>query len=322
MTHTRVYRDGDVLHDDIPVAEAARLIGRRHTCVWIDLTPDDEPTLRDLAAQLGLHAVAVRDALSAHPSHTFARYGSHDFLAARAARYDADRTRLTVDLVSAFVTPHALVTVRRPDALTAEDIRGQWDQEPELARYGPGFLLYGLLDVMSQRNEDAVRGLDEALDDLADDLFEPVPSEAIQRRSLALRRCLVRLRRAIFPFDEALEGLTAEARPSYDPAMEPYLRGVHQRVRRSSDWTDSLREMVATITQTSMALHDSRMTVISKKVSGWAALIGVPALITGFYGINVPYPGFARWWGFVACCVIIVGSFAVLYAVFKRRDWL
>lgn len=322
MTHTRVYRDGRVLHDDLPVDEVAQLIGRRRTTVWIDLTPDDEPALRSLAEQLDLHAVAVRDALTAHPAHTFARYGSHDFLSARAARFDRELTRLRIDVVSAFLTPNALITVRRPGILTTTAIRDQWDQEPELAGHGVGFLLYGLLEVMSRTSEDAVRALDEALDDLADQIFEDTSSDEVQRQSLSLRRCLVSLRRAILPFDEALDGLGGEVRPLYEAAMEPYLHGVHQRVRRMSDWTDSLREVVASIAQTTMSLHDSRMTVISKKVSGWAALVAVPAVVTGFFGINVPYPGINREWGFVLCCVILVASFVALYATFKHKDWL
>ncbi|BCJ37498.1 magnesium transporter CorA [Actinocatenispora thailandica] len=322
MTHTRVYHDGRVLHDDLPVDEAARLIGRRRTSVWIDLTPDDEPALRALAAQLDLHAVAVRDALTAHPAHTFARYASHDFLSGPTARFDPEPARLRVEVVSAFLTPNALITVRRPGILTAEALRAQWDQEPELAGHGVGFLLYGLLEVMSRTTEDAVRALDEALDELAEQIFDYASSDEAQRRSLSLRRCLVSLRRAILPFDEALDGLGGEARPRYDAAMEPYLHGVHQRVRRMSDWTESLREMVASIAQTTMSLHDSRMTVISKKVSGWAALVAVPAVVTGFFGINVPYPGIGREWGFVLCCVVLVASFLGLYATFKRRDWL
>jgi magnesium transporter len=322
MTHTRVYRDGRVLHDDLPVDEAARLIGRRRTTVWIDLTPDDEPALRALAAQLDLHSVAVRDALSAHPAHTFARYGSHDFLSARAARFDPELGRLGIEVVSVFLTPNAVVTVRRPGILTAAQLRDEWDQEPALAGHGAGFLLYGLLEVMSRTTEDAVRALDEALDDLADQIFERSTSDEVQRQSLALRRCLASLRRAIFPFDEALDGLGGEARPLFDAAMEPYLHSVHQRVRRMSDWTDSLRELTASIAQTTMSLHDSRMTVISKRVSGWAALIAVPAVVTGFFGINVPYPGIDREWGFVLCCAILVGSFVALYATFKHKDWL
>ena len=62
--------------------------------------------------------------------------------------------------------------------------------------------------------------------------------------------------------------------------------------------------------------------MITKKVTSWAAIIAVPTAITGFYGQNLPYPGFARHSGFIASSLLIVGLSGFLYAVFKRKDWL
>jgi magnesium transporter len=59
-----------------------------------------------------------------------------------------------------------------------------------------------------------------------------------------------------------------------------------------------------------------------KKVSSWAAIIAVPALITGYYGVNVPYPGFAKVWGAVVSTALIVGGTLGLYRLFRRIDWL
>lgn len=323
MPRTRVYRGGQVLHDDLDVAAAADLIGTEDTAVWIDLGPGDVDELPPLAERLGFHTMAVRDALAEHPSHSFARYAGHSLLVLRATAFDPSTGRLRVSPVAAFVTDGALVTVRRNDFLRADDLVARWDEEADLASAGSGFLLYGFLDTLSKDTGTVVRALDEALDNLADALLDEKADEsAVQRRSLVLRRGLVLLRRTIFPFADALDTLTGDAQPPYDATVAPYMRGVYERVTRLAEWTDSLRDMVATIVQTAMSLHDSRMTVISKKVSGWGALIAVPAVITGFFGINVPYPGINRTWGFVLCCVVLLASFGALYAVFKRRDWL
>ncbi|HEY3502992.1 MAG TPA: magnesium transporter CorA family protein [Actinocatenispora sp.] len=323
MARTRVYRGGRVLHDDLDVSAAADLIGTADTAVWIDLGPDDLDALPPLADRLGFHAMAIRDALAEHPSHSFARYAGHCLLVLRATTFDPSRGLLRVSPVAAFVTDDALVTVRRNDFLRADDIVDRWGEESELASSGSGFLLYGFLDTLSKDTAAVVRALDEALDNLADSLLDEKADESVvQRRSLVLRRGLVLLRRTIFPFEDALDTLTGDAEPPYDETIAPYMHGVYERVTRLADWTDSLRDMVATIVQTAMSLHDSRMTVISKKVSGWGALIAVPAVITGFFGINVPYPGINQQWGFVLCVVVLVASFVTLYAVFKHRDWL
>jgi magnesium transporter len=65
-----------------------------------------------------------------------------------------------------------------------------------------------------------------------------------------------------------------------------------------------------------------RQNEIVKKVSSWAAIIAVPALITGYYGMNVPYPGSGSIWGVVASTVLIAFLSLGLYLVFRRRDWL
>jgi magnesium transporter len=64
------------------------------------------------------------------------------------------------------------------------------------------------------------------------------------------------------------------------------------------------------------------MNVISKKVTSWAAIIAVPTFITGFYGMNVPYPGFSTHAGEISAISLIVVVSVVLYTIFRRLDWL
>ena len=76
--------------------------------------------------------------------------------------------------------------------------------------------------------------------------------------------------------------------------LYPYFQDVYDHILRVSESTDSLRDLVSTIVETNLSLRDYRQNQIVKKVSSWAAIIAVPALITGYYGMNVPYPGFQR----------------------------
>jgi len=102
----------------------------------------------------------------------------------------------------------------------------------------------------------------------------------------------------------------------------PYYQDVYDHVLRAADWTDSLRDLVTTILETNLTIQGNRMNVITKKVTSWAAIIAVPTAVTGFYGQNVPYPGFSQHDGFIASTVIIVVCSGVLYVIFKLRDWL
>jgi magnesium transporter len=104
--------------------------------------------------------------------------------------------------------------------------------------------------------------------------------------------------------------------------MVPYLEDVYDHVLRVTDWTDSLRDLVNTILETNISLQGNRMNLIMKKVTSWAAIIAVPTLVTGFYGQNVPFPGFSNHWGFWVSSALIVVCPIALYRMFKRRDWL
>jgi magnesium transporter len=104
--------------------------------------------------------------------------------------------------------------------------------------------------------------------------------------------------------------------------MAPYFQDVYDHVLRAAEWTESLRDLVTTILETNLTIQGNRLNLIMKKLTGWAAVIAVPTAITGFYGQNVPYPGFGREWGFVVSVLILVGAAAALWLMFKKRDWL
>ena len=97
---------------------------------------------------------------------------------------------------------------------------------------------------------------------------------------------------------------------------------MYDHILRVSETTDALRDLVATIVETNLSLRDFRQNQVMKKVTSWAAIIAVPTLVTGFYGMNVPYPGFAKEWGFDVSLAVMVVLVVILYAQFKRHDWI
>lgn len=95
-----------------------------------------------------------------------------------------------------------------------------------------------------------------------------------------------------------------------------------ERVKATAYEAESLRDMITTIFETNLSLQDARLNMVMKKLTGWAAIIAVPTAITGFYGQNVPYPGFGTHAGFAASTGVILVLMVVLYVMFRRRDWL
>ncbi|WP_345764196.1 magnesium transporter CorA family protein [Diaminobutyricibacter sp. McL0608] len=322
MIHTRLYRNGVVELEDFPLADVSDHIEDETATVWVDFT---NPTRKDLAAleeELGLHRLAVEDAINDFERPKLDRYDTHLFLAAYAVHLDEKTGILTNQSIKAFITPRALVTVHKKSFDIAAVVE-RWDKEPDLAVHGVTFLLWGLLDTVVDGHFDTVQELDAQIEGLEDSLFDPKPkSTELQRRSFELRKSLVLLRRVILPMREVVNTLMRRDLEAIDTSMGPYFQDVYDHVLRATEWTESLRDLVNTVLETNISLQGNRMNLIMKKVTSWAAIIAVPTAITGFYGQNLPYPGFATQWGFIfSSALIVVGSVA-LYFAFKRNDWL
>jgi magnesium transporter len=161
------------------------------------------------------------------------------------------------------------------------------------------------------------------MEELEDRLFDNVPRGLeVQRRSFQLRKSLVLLRRLVIPMREVVNALMRPDIHVMNDELMPYYHDVYDHVLRAAEWTDSLRDLVGSILETNLTIQGNRMNVITKKVTGWAAIIAVPTFITGFYGMNVPYPGFSAHTGWITALSVMLASGLILYAVFRRRDWI
>jgi magnesium transporter len=323
MSHTRLYRNGRLEREDFPVSEISERLKEPDACVWLDYC---EPTQEDLATisqELQLHPLAVEDAVNEHQRPKLDRYESHLFMSAYTLRLDTESGELDTSEVSVFILPRALVTVRKDEGVEIEGVLARWDESKDLAEHGVSFLLWGLLDEIVDGHFEAVQSLDSEMESLEDLLFDDGPHEAaVQRRSFELRKSLVLLRRLVVPMREVVNSLMRRDLGVIDQGMGPYYQDVYDHVMRATDWTESLRDLVTTILETNIAIQGNRMNLAMKKVTSWAAIIAVPTAITGFYGQNLPYPGFAAHWGFWFSSALIVAISLALYVSFRRRDWL
>ncbi len=136
------------------------------------------------------------------------------------------------------------------------------------------------------------------------------------------RRNLVRFHRLVVPIREVVSALMRREHSLVDEGIYPYYQDVYDHILRVTEATDGLRDLVATIVDTNLSLRDYRQNQIMKKVTSWAAIIAVPTLVTGYYGMNVPFPGFARHWGLVMAIALMFSASLALFTVFRSKDWL
>ncbi|AIJ23011.1 magnesium/cobalt transporter CorA [Amycolatopsis methanolica] len=323
MARTRVYRHGVLEAENFPAAELSDHLQDPAAVVWLDFVKPTEADLATISEELGLHRLAVEDAVHEHQRPKVDRYDSHAFLTAYAVRLDTATGVLSDSELAAFLTDRALVTVRKDEHFDIEAVVQRWDASADLAKGGTGYLVHGLLDYIVDTHFDAVQAMDDQIESLEDGVFaDHVDHTDMQRRSLRLRKSLVALRRVVLPMREVVNSLMRRDHHLVDETLMPYFQDVYDHVLRASEWTESLRDLVTTIRETQLSLQANRLNLIMKKVTSWAAIIAVPTAITGFYGQNVPYPGFERPWGFWLSTAVIVALSGALYTMFKRRDWL
>jgi magnesium transporter len=323
QVRTRLWRNGIVEAENFPFEQISDYLDDQDCLVWVDVCAPERGRLNALADELSLDPHAVEDAVELHERPKASRYPTHMFLSAYDVTFNRETAEMTTRQVSAFVLKNAFVTVRQSEDFDMDDVVAEWDENADLIKFGPKALAYGLLDVLVDRQFEAIEGLDDEIEKIEDILFEESRASVrqVQMRSFALRKSLVQARRVILPMRDVVNSTMRRAEDVH-PELEPYYEDLYDHVLRVTEWTESLRDLINSIFETNLSLADSRLNSIVKKLTAWAAIIAVPTAITGFYGQNVPYPGFAQRWGFWTSLALIIVIVGALYTIFRRKDWI
>lgn len=350
----RVWRDGRVDTTDVDHATLVRALKDPDALVWLDLLRPSHEALAELGKDLDLGATALEDAVGVHERPKVSRRDSHIFFTTAAVRLDDDapatregRGRLRTSRISGFVLPRALVTVSLDDDLDLDPVVAAWEENAHLLPAGPLALVHGLLDVVVDGHFDTIQALDDDIEALEDELFdERVRGRSFLHGVYGLRKDLVALRRIVLPMREVVNGLLRHRRegpgapgtpaPAGDagrrdetgPAadarreLDSWFDDLYDHVLRAAEWTESLRDMVTSLFETNLSLQDARLNDIMKRLASWAAIIAVPTAVTGWYGQNVPYPGFSSHWGLVQSAVLVVALPLLLWVLLRRKGWV
>jgi magnesium transporter len=322
MARTRCYRDAVLTDTGLDPDRLSEHLEEPGSVIWVDLVAPEADELALIAGELGLDALAVEDAIHPHQRPKLDRYPDHAFLSAYAVRFGPGTAELVTSELAAFLTPHALVTVRKDHGFDIPKVPHRWDSGPDLATHGVAFLLHGLLDYLVDTHFEAVQQLDEQIENLEDLLFATdADQESVQRRSFELRKSLVLLRRIVLPMREVVNTVMRRDLHLIQECMSPNFQDVCDHVLRATEWTESLRDLVTSVLETNVTIQGNRLNIITKKVTSWAALIAVPTAITGFYGQNIPYPG-GQSSGLYGSTLIVILLSGLLYWLFRRKDLL
>ncbi|MDO5711277.1 MAG: magnesium transporter CorA family protein [Micrococcales bacterium] len=340
-----IWAAGEVIAREIAADRLVAAVEDPDTLVWVDLVNPTQEDLTRLVSELGLSPRSVEDAMAPHERPKVTRHAGHLFFQTYATTLDlptprgpedadamatdlAARSaatrggRLSLSRVSGYVLPRALVTVRLDDKFDMLEVVRRWEQDYDLTAHAVGALVHGLLDVIVDGHFDTIQQIDDAIEELESILFEDrLAGRDFLQVVYGVRKNLVQLRRVVLPMREVVNGLLRH-RLSGQAELDAEYSDLYDHVLRAAEWTESLRDMVTTLFETHLSLTDNHLNTVMKKLASWAAIIAVPTAITGWFGQNVPYPGFSQTTGLWMSVVLIIVLSAGLFAAFKSRDWL
>ena len=293
------------------------LIADLAASVWIDLVAPTSRQADEVGKALGLHPLIVEDVLEGNRRAKIETANDVVHVVLFHLSYGDSVIASEVDLV---LGERFLLSVHSPnyDPRAGHHLAGGLGP---IMSHGPDHLLWAISDDLVDGYFPFTDRIGDAIDDVQDEVVRKADKDTIER-VFTLKRELIQVRRAISPVREVFNQLTNRDEELIDEDEIIYFRDIYDHVIRATEWTESLRDLVTTIVETNLTEQANRMNLIMKKVTSWAAIIAVPTAITGWYGQNVPYPGFGKTSGLIATSILIVVMALGLYVLFRRKDWL
>jgi magnesium transporter len=317
-----VYRQGQKLAD-ISVEDISDYMPQPDCFVWVAVRDPDETELATLQEEFQLHDLAVEDAHRGHQRPKIEEYGNSLFIVVRTVELVPEEEDLHGGEVAIFVGANYVLSVRRGTRSGFTDLRERSEQEPDLLRHGPAYVLYALLDTVVDRYFPVLNALSEEADTLEERIFAGPTTRAQIEALHVLKRKLMQLRNAASPLLEVTGKLHGGRVPALCAGLQDYFRDVHDHVVRLDQLIDNLRDMVTTAVSVNLSLITLQENEVTKRLASYAALIAVPTLIVGVYGMNFDSMPELRWrYGYPVVLAVMVLVDVYLFSRFRRAQWL
>jgi len=291
--------------------------------VWIGLYEPEQSLLRQVQQQFGLHDLAIEDAINAHQRPKIELYEDSVFVVLRTAQRVAATGRLEFGETHVFLGRNYIVTVRHGSIRSHVGVRQRCEATPQLLSQGPGYVLYSLMDFIVDQYLPIVREIEEEVQELEGVvLSDPTATDATARIYL-LKRDLVSLRRAVSPLADVCNRLLRFDIPHIPADTRPYFRDVYDHIVRLNESIDAQRELLTSALEAHLSLMTVAQNEHMKRITAWAAMIAVPTMIAGVYGMNFKNMPELQWrYGYIFSLASMVVACLGLYVGFKRSKWL
>ncbi len=291
--------------------------------VWVGLHEPTAETLKQYQQQFKLHDLAIEDALRAHQRPKIETYGETLFIVLRTAQMNSVLHRIEFGETHFFVGDHFLITVRHGSSISYTDVRSRCESTPHLLKKGQGFALYAVMDAIVDQYFPVLEALEEDLLEIEDKVFNVRPTRETTEDIYQLKRQLLEVKRAVSPLIDICNRLMRFDIKLIPEETQPYFRDIYDHSLRINEMVDHTRELLNTALEANFSLLSIMQSEVSKKFAGWAAIIAVPTMVAGFYGMNFKFMPELDW--YYGYPVVVGGTIVlclVIFYLFRRSGWL
>ncbi len=318
-----VYREGKRVAE-IPKTEISEYLKQPGSFVWVALKDPEPAELDEMQEEFDLHELAVEDARHGHQRPKIEEYGNLVFAVLRTVEMRGDEVHCGE--VDVFVGPNFILSVRQETEPGFAAVRTRAESEPELLRNGAGFVFYAIMDNIVDRYFPIVDALEVELERIEDRIFQGEAGDTARSNIKALYQLKhkgMTVRHAVEPLIEAVHKLYGGRVPQVCANNQEYFRDVYDHLLRVSTQLDGLRDMVATALQVNISMISLQENAVTKRLAAYAALVAVPTMIAGIYGMNFEHMPELKWVsGYPFSLALMALIDAVLWRRFRKIGWL
>ena len=308
---------------DLDVAHIGEALTQPDRFVWLGLYEPEEALLRQVQQQFHLHDLAIEDAYNAHQRPKLELYEESLFIVLRTAQRTGDPPHLEFGETHVFLGANYIVTVRHGSLRSHHGLRARCECTPKLLAKGPGYVLYALMDFVIDQYLPIVQELEEEVQEIEEMILNEQPGSRATARIYRLKRDLLAVRRVVSPLVDVCNRLMRFDIPNIPDDTRPYFRDVYDHVVRLNETIDAQRELLTTALEANLSLMSVAQNEHMKRLAAWAAMIAVPTMIAGIYGMNFTnMPELAWRYGYYVSLILMAVSCGGLYVGFKRSGWL
>ena len=270
-----------------------------------------------------MHDLAIEDAHRAHQRPKLETYEDSLFIVLRTAQMNTKEHRIEFGETHFFLGENFIVSVRHGSSIPYTEVRNRCEKAPDLLQKGPGFALYAVMDSIVDQYFPVIEAMEAELEVVEEKIFGEKPSRATTEHIYELKREFLEIKRAVSPLIEICNKLMRFDLALIPEDTRPYFRDVYDHVLRINEMIDNSRELLSGALEANFSMISISQSDVSKKFAGWAAIIAVPTMIAGIYGMNFPSIPELHWsWGYPFALGLIVTACLLLFYFFKRSGWL